>query len=141
MTRRTLLSALTAIVAMTFLMVFASAERVSAQQNPNCCTYTVERIGLGPNCVNIRLSLRWNCGGTGVGTITSYGTNGITIEPIGVPPLTPCPPACTLLAISLDNINFVGPNTAGTWHVGGCCYKAAFTYDAAGCIYIKIKPC
>ena len=141
MTRRTLVKALATLCTLIFMMMAVGAENARAQQNPNCCTYTVDRMNLLGGCVNIRLTTKWDCNGTPVTYIKSYSTNGITIEPIGAPLLPPCPPACKLVSISLDNVNFVGPNVIGTWIIGNCCYKGIFSYDAAGCIYIKVRPC
>lgn len=143
MTTRTSLPALAAILATALLMLFCGASGANAQQNPNCCFYTVDIQNATPPCDNIRLVTRWDCGGTGVTLFKTYTGSGTTIEPIGPPLLPPCPPACKLVSISIDNVNFIGPGQTWTYKIGNCCHVVSFGFDAAGCIYIRITriPC
>lgn len=141
MNRRTLLSNLIAICAIAAVMALVGASGAVAQQNPNCCTYTVAISTTIPNaCFPIRLATRWNCNGGGT-IIKSYPAPGNYIEPIGPPLLPPCPPACKLNAISLDNVNFIGPNQTKKYMIGNCCYILSFGFDINGCIVIKITNC
>jgi len=136
MTRRTAFSTFIALFAMALIMLITAADSASAQQNPNCCTYTVDIQGLPNACLPFRLATRWDCLTATV--ITTYSSNGIFVQPIPGP--TPCPPACKLLGISLDNVNFIGPNQSKTYRVGNCCYLLSFGFDANGCVYIKCTP-
>ncbi len=136
MTRRTVLSTFIALVVMTILMLVGNAGSARAQQNLRCCTYTVAIDGLSNACPNIRLAARWDCLKTSI--ITSYTSNGIFVQPTPGP--IPCPPACRLTGISLDNVNFIGPNETKTYKIGDCCYRLSFGFDNSGCIYIKITP-
>lgn len=137
MTRRTALSTFIALFAMNIIMVITAAGSAGAQQNPKCCTYTVAVDGLSNKCPGIRLATRWDCIRSTI--ITPYPSNGVFVEP--TPGALPCPPACKLLGISLDNVNFIGPNEVKKYKVGDCCYVLSFGFNSDGCIYIKVTPC
>lgn len=140
MTRRTALSAFIALFAMTLITLITAAGSARAQQNPNCCTYTVDVQGVPASCFPFRIYYRWSCLPAPV--ISPYTANGITIAPI--PNVTPCPPSvCKLTGISLDGINFILPNEAKRFIMGNCCYLLTFDFDINGCIYIKVAgiPC
>ena len=140
MTRRTFFSTFIALVALALAMLCTDTTVASAQQNPNCCTYTVDIQNLFPPCDQIRLSTRWDCPPI-FNTIKSYTGNGIFVEPLNPAGGPPCPPACKLIGISLDNVNFIGPNQTKQYKIGNCCYILSFGFDANGCIYIKITKC
>jgi hypothetical protein len=126
---------------MTVMMLLVDSGKAVAQQNPNCCTYTVSILTTIPNsCLPIRLVTRWNCnpGGT---IFKTYTAPGIYVEPIGPPLLPPCPPACKLVSISIDNVNFIGPGQTKQIVIGNCCYIVSFGFDSTGCIVIKISRC
>jgi len=141
MIRKSIFPTIAALCMMLIAGVIAQTNRAAAQQNPNCCIYTVDVNGLSPFCFPVRLVTQWDCSGTPVTLFRTYITNGITIEPIGTPPLLPCPPACKLLAVSMDNVNFTLPNQTRQYIIGNCCYLVTFVYDANGCIYLRIRPC
>ncbi len=124
------------------MMLLLATNSASAQQNPNCCTYTVILQGLTGACSvqPIPLTLRWDCPPV-VTTTTNYTGNGTHIEPIGNSPLSPCPPACKLIGLSLDGINFIPVGVDKSFHVGNCCYMVASGFDVNGCAVIKIFPC
>ncbi len=137
MTRRTALSTLIALFVMTLATLIGSTDTARAQQNPNCCKYTVNIQGIPDFCLPFRIYYRWDCISTPV--IASYAANGISSSPIPTPP--PCPPACILRGISLDGINYIGPNETRRYVIGNCCSILSFGFDAAGCIAIKVSPC
>ncbi len=141
MTRRSILSTLAALFIMLTAGIIAHTGQAVAQQNPNCCTCTVDITGISPFCFPVRLVTRWDCSGTPVTLFKSYTANSFTIEPIGPPLLSPCPPACKLLAVSIDNVNFTLPNQTRQYIIGNCCYLVTFIYDGNGCIYLRIRPC
>lgn len=137
MSRRTTLLMFIALFAMTVATLVGSTNTARAQQNPNCCTYTVNVQGIRPECFPFRIYYRWLCLPNVV--VVFYPANGTYVAPTPTPP--PCPPACILRAISLDGVNFFGPNQTWTYVVGNCCYVVNFGYDANGCIVINVTPC
>ncbi len=137
MTRRTFVPAFVALFALALAMLCTNTTVASAQQNPNYCFYTVDIQGVPPQCFPICLWTLWDCPPRVI-TRICYTNNGIYVEPIGNPPLTPCPPACKLVGISLDGINFIGPGETKRLDIGNCCYVISFGFEANGCIYIKI---
>ncbi len=143
MTRRTALSTFIALVVMTIATLAGSTTTASAQQNPNCCTYTVVVRGIQDACLPVSLATRWACLPNTI--ITSYTSNGLFLERIPVPTTTPCPPgpACLLAGISLDNSTFVGPNQSHRYVFGDCCYLLEYGFATTGCIVITISatPC
>ncbi len=142
MTRRTFVPVFVAILALALAMLCTSTTVASAQQNPNCCFYTVDIQGVPPQCFPCCLWTLWSCPSGTQDTIQRcYPGNGTYIEPIGNPPLPPCPRACKLVGISLDGINFIGPGETKRFDIGNCCYVISFGFDANGCIYIKITRC
>jgi len=138
MKRRAILSIIVMTCAMTVMMV-AGGDTAIAQQNPNCCSYTVLVSAIPPNCLPITLTCQWDCDPH----ITSkvYNANGTFIEPIGSPTMPPCPPACHLHAISIDNVQFTAPGQTRRYVINGCCYTLDFGFDANNCIMIKIARC
>ncbi len=138
MTGTTILSAFVALFMLTVASFVGSTTTARAQQNPNCCTYTVAIDGIRPACFPFRIAFRWSCF-SDQSSIVSYPGNGSYTAPI--PGFTPCPPACRLADISLDGVNYVGPNETKRFVIGNCCYLVSFLYDTNGCIYIKIGPC
>lgn len=141
MTRRTLLSTFIALVVLTVASLMGSTAH--AQQNPNCCTYTVEIRGVRDACFPITLATIWTC--LPHTLFNSYRSNGVFVQPLPFPSPTPCPPAapCLLSGISLDNATFVGPNKSQRYMIGNCCYLLHYGFDPLGCIYITIDavPC
>ncbi len=142
MTRRTFVPVFVALFALALAMLCTSTTVASAQQNPNCCFYTVEIRGVPPQCFRICLQTWWECpSGERFITDTCYTNDGIYIDTIGNPPLPPCPRACRLVRISLDGITFIGPGETRQVIIGNCCYLVSFGFDANGCIYIRITRC
>lgn len=138
MTRRTVLSSFVALVVLTIATLAGGTNTARAQQNPTCCTYTVDIQVFTASCFPFRLYTQWNCFAAPL--VTVYTGNGTYVVPI--PALTPCPPAsCKLGGVSLDGIDFVGPNQVKKFKIGNCCYTLDFGYDINGCIYIKIGTC
>jgi len=138
MTRRTVLSSFIALVILTIAALAGGASTARAQQNPNCCTYTVDIQGVPALCFPLRVYTQWSCFATPL--VNNYTGNGVYIAPI--PGLVPCPPAsCKLTGVSLDGVNFIPPNTTKRFLIGNCCYVISFGYDINGCCYIKIGPC
>lgn len=141
MSRGKYFPALLAVLATTLAIFIAATSATSAQQNPLCCTYVVEIQSVIWPCNQVRLVTRWNCASGSLTLFKTYPGPSVTMEPIGPPLLDSCPPACTLQQISIDNINFIGPNQIKQVFVGNCCYTVSFTYDVNGCIRIKIAGC
>ncbi len=138
MTRRTFVPVFVAIFALALAMLCTSTTVASAQQNPNCCTYTVEIRGVPPDCFRICLWTWWSCpSGIQDTTTKCYPNDGIYSDTIR----NPCPPACKLVGISLDGINFILPGETRRVIIGNCCYLVNFGFDANGCIYIRITRC
>jgi hypothetical protein len=140
MTRRTMLSTLAAII-IGMVMAFAgTTSTASAQQNLNCCTYTVD-INIPAACYGIngvRLWTRWS---TGVIGPQIFNANGVYVFPTPAPGI--CPPASNFIAASLASA--VGPwavfNGPLQFNVNGCCLVARIGFDAAGCTIIYIRRC
>lgn len=141
MNRKECIPAFFAVLALTLTMFIAITSNAGAQQNPLCCTYTVEIQNVLWPCNQVRLVTRWNCPAGSLTLFKTYPGPSVTMEPIGAPLLDSCPPACTLQQISIDNINFINPNQVTQILVGSCCYIVSFTYDINGCIRIKIVGC
>jgi len=141
MNRRTLLSSIVMACAMMVMMMLAGGDRAVAQQDPNCCHYTVKIATTIPNsCYPINLATRWNCNPVGT-LVKTYTAPGPYVESIGIPPFPPCPPACTLAGVSLDNMSFIGPGETKRVEIGHCCYIVSFGFDIGGCIVITISGC
>jgi len=140
MKRRAMLSAIVMACAMTVMMLTGGNNAV-AQQNLNCCHYTVIVGATVPfDCFPVTLWTRWDCT-PGILLSNSYNAAGTYVEPIGPPLLPPCPPSCHLGFISLDNVRFIGPGQSWQYHLGNCCFLLNFGYEANGCILIKINKC
>lgn len=138
MTRRTLLSMLaTALIALVITLT-AGTERAQAQQNLNCCNYSVEISGVKPACFPLRIKTQWLSGGISYTDIITYPANGVYWNLIP----GPCPPAPTFDWVSL-NLGGTQVHLGETkqFIIGGCCYKATATLNANFCILIKITSC
>jgi hypothetical protein len=141
MTRRTILSSIIMTCAVVALMLLAGNGIAIAQQDSNCCHYTVVVSPTIPNsCLPIHLATRWACNPVGT-LIKDYSHPDVYIEQIGMPPFPPCPPACKLLGVSLDNVSFVGPGERRRVVIGDCCYDLDFGFGDAGCVVITITRC
>ncbi len=141
MTRKNLLSSIIALFAITFIMLVSGTSSASAQQSLKCCTYRVEIQGVPLPCLPISLWASWYCNPGGFINSTTYTANGSYTEPVIAIP-APCPPSCTLKAISLDGgATVIGPNESGQFMVNNCCYVMHYGFDADGCIVIKITRC
>jgi hypothetical protein len=137
MTRRTLLATLAA-AAITLVMALAGTTgTATAQQNPNCCIYTVD-INLPTACITpgIKMWTRWS---NGVFGPQVFFANGTTVFPVP----GGCPPAANFIGASL-----AGPG--GPWamfgaplqfNVNGCCMVVRTAFDANGCPIIYVRPC
>ncbi len=136
MTRRTLLSAFVGLFAMTLVTFIAGAGSASAQQNPNCCTYSVNIQGVPAGCFRVPFWILWN--NTLVGP-TVLAANGTFTFPIP----GNCPPAALFNGVSLGTPNgpFATYNNPVQFTVNGCCLVARITYDGNGCVVIYIRPC
>ncbi len=142
MTRKNLYSALAAFFAMTLAIICSGTTVASAQQNYECCTYTVDIEGITPNCLPITLYTSWSCSNGLITTLTqNYNVNGIFNQPIDPPPLPPCAPACKLGGISLDGITYIAPGGFKQVAANGCCYRVSFGFTSTGCIFIRIRRC
>ncbi len=130
------------LLAAMMMIFIAATNRTSAQQSPNCCSYTVIVHGLSGTCSQtpISVSMIWNCSPLVI-TSASYTGNGTYNTPLSSLPLPPCPSACTVLGISLDGINYIPPGHNSSFNVNGCCLHASTGFDAAGCIVVKISRC
>ncbi len=135
MTRQRTISMLAAFLFTLAMMIVAMPERASAQQNPNCCSYSVEIAGVKPECFPIRLKTQWVPGYT---DIITYAANGVYWNPIP----GPCPPAPPFDWVSLQlGINPIHLGETKTITIGGCCYKVTATLNPNFCILIRITPC
>jgi hypothetical protein len=143
MTRRTIFSALVAIFVTTLAMIVAPGSSASAQQNPNCCTYTVDIAGIAPTCFPFRLTTVWNCGGVKTFDFKTYLANGVYVEPLNPPGAPPCPPACKFAGAGLNGPGgpFATFNNPVRFNVNGCCMVVRIGFDANGCVTIFIRPC
>jgi hypothetical protein len=132
MTTRAFISVLAAMFA---LLLLAAPERAAAQQNPNCCSYSVEIIGVPATCFPITLKTQWVPGFT---NLINYAANGVYWHPIPAP----CPPAPAFDWVSPD----LGPTQIRLGEtrsvvIGGCCYKITATLNPNFCILIRITRC
>ena len=143
MTRRNALSTLVALFMTTIAMLFTSGASASAQQNPNCCTYTVDIAGIPSACFPFRLTTRWDCGGTITFDFKTYSTNGVYVEPLNPPGAPPCPPACKFLGAGLNGPGgpFATFNNPVQFNVNGCCMVVRIGFDVNGCLIVYIRPC
>lgn len=140
MTRRKLLSAIVALIAMTAAMLVSDTRTASAQQNPNCCIYSLDVGGIGANCFPILYWIRWGNVVFGPNTVNSNSAPGppfVFLIPGG------CPPAATFNGISLTGPNgpFATYNNPVQFNVNNCCIVARITYDVNGCPLIYLRPC
>lgn len=115
MMRRTFLS----MLAIAFVALFAAnTERAVAQQDPFCCTYTINVIGLPATCFPFDVETDW--GGI-LQTFTVPG-NGLYVDNI-----PNCPPFPALPFTSIA-INFPP----------GCAYTPTWTVNTSCCVQIII---
>jgi len=136
MTRRKLLSTFIALFAMTLVTLMADAGSASAQQNPKCCTYTVNIQGVGADCFRVPFWILWDNTLVGPTVLTSNGVFNFQVP-------GNCPPAALFNGVSLGTPNgpFATYNHPVQFRVNGCCLVARITYDADGCVVIYIRPC
>lgn len=134
MTRRTFLTSLAAMLAL-FLVFAGTTRQAMAQQNLNCCSYSVEITGVKPACFPFKIKTQWQPGFT---DIIEYTANGVYWNPIPAP----CPPAPKFDWVSLDlGATQVRLGETKKFVVGGCCYKVTATLNPNFCILILISPC
>ncbi|MBS1914128.1 MAG: hypothetical protein JST22_19225 [Bacteroidetes bacterium] len=140
MTRRSLLAMLVAAVAL--IGTIGMTRTASAQNNPNICTYTVDVAGIPPCCFPINLQTEWNCLGAITMDNKAIPGNGVFVFPLNPPGGGPCPPACLFNWASLNGI--INPTPLGQtkqYVINGCCYRLTAALDAAGQVYLTIRPC
>jgi hypothetical protein len=127
-----MLSMLAAAIAM---LMAALPQRAAAQQNLNCCSYSVEITGVAAACFPITIKTQWVPGFT---DIINYAANGVYWNPIPAP----CPPAPAFDWASL-NLGGLQVHLGETkkFVIGGCCYKVTSTLNPNFCILIRISPC
>ncbi|HVZ38428.1 MAG TPA: hypothetical protein VHI13_04070 [Candidatus Kapabacteria bacterium] len=131
-------SILTALAVLVTLFAGAGA-RAYAQQNPACCSYSVDVSGIDPACFPFRVLTNWGPGFQDVQVITA---NGVTTYPIAPPNFPPCPPAPGFRWASLDNgTTLAAWNFPATTWIGRCCYLTRIAFDQNGCTYIYVRPC
>ncbi len=137
MTRRNILSML-AILLAGLMMSFAAPETARAQQNLNCCTYTVDIAGFPDACFRIPLWTRWSVGVFGPDLFLA---NGVYTFNTPTPP--PCPPAATFIGASIQGPG--GPyatfNNPVNFKINNCCATVRIGFDGNGCLIIYIRPC
>jgi len=138
MTRRALLSALATALVWLVMAFAVSTETATAQQNLNCCTYTVDIAGVPASCFRVPLWTRWS---NGVFGPQLFLANGVFVFNTPTPP--PCPPAALFGGASLAGPAgpFASFNNPVQFKVNGCCLVVRIAYDSAGCVYIYIRPC
>jgi hypothetical protein len=135
MTRKTFFAALVAALIGLAAGLTVVTQHASAQQNPNCCSYSVEINGVSAACFPITVKTQWVPGFT---DIINYGANGVYWNPIP----GPCPPAPPFDWVSLDlGVTQVHLGETKVFHVGGCCYKVKATVNPNFCILITINGC
>jgi hypothetical protein len=136
MTRRTILSMFATALTMLALALTISVGSAAAQQNPNCCTYTLDfRPTIPIACFPITVETEW---GPGIRRAFTAATPGIYIDM--VPP--PCPPAFPFnWARVLPGGPLVPLWGTGTYFLPWCGYVITYTVtlDANGCIYIILR--
>jgi len=138
MTRRTLLPLLAMMMALLAIAIIPN--RASAQWNsPSCCSYTVDIQDVRDACFPFKLQTYWS---NGTSDNIPYFNNGVYGNPIPAGP-TFCPPAPQFKGVSIDGGVVVGPGQTRrvTSPNTGCCFLVSTGLDAAGCVYIKIRPC
>ncbi len=139
MTRRKLLSAFVTLFAMTLLTLTAGAGSARAQQNPNCCIYSID-VQISANCFPIQYWTKWNNTVYGPSVLNGNSAPGqpfVFLIPGG------CPPAGTFNGISLTGPNgqFATYNNPVQFNVNGCCVVARTAYDGNGCPLIYLRQC
>jgi hypothetical protein len=122
------------VFAMSFL---AATTRMSAQQNQNCCTYTIDVAGFHDDCFPFNVHTIW---GNGFPPAVNIISNGITVH--GLP--WSCPPSSPFFGASI-NAPF-GPfasfnNIVRYNNINGCCVEVRIAFDQFGCTYIYVRPC
>ena len=136
MTRRTLFSTAAAMFLAFVVSFLAATDHASAQQNQNCCTYTVDVAGFAPTCFPFTVFSVW---GNGFPPGAVIGNNGVTVHNL----TWACPPSSPFFGASI-NMQF-GPfasfNNPVQYNFNGCCGWVRISYDAGGCVYITIRPC
>ncbi len=130
-----ILPIVTTLVA-ALIVSFSTTRTAVAQQNPNCCTCSID-IAVDPLCLPISIWSTWSNGSPGPVVINA---NGIYTFPIPTPPS--CPPAANLLGVSLAGASgpFASYNNPVFFTVNGYCLVARITYDG-GCPVLYIRPC
>lgn len=135
MTRRRFHSMLLAAITALVTLIGAAGEHAFAQQNLNCCSYSVEITGVRPECFPIRIKTQWVPGFT---DIINYAANGVYWNPIPAP----CPPAPHFDWVSLDlGMTQVRLGETKVFWVDKCCYKVTATLNPNFCILIQIRGC
>ena len=135
MKRRTILTMIATALTLLTLTFTMGARSAMAQQNPNCCTYTLNFLPTIPaNCFPITVETEW---GPGIRVQFTAAAPGVYVAPI--PP--PCPPAFPFnwaRVLPGGPMILLGGN--GTYVLPGCGYMLSYSVrvDAGGCIYIVL---
>jgi hypothetical protein len=136
MTRRTLFSMLAATIAAFAIMFTFGASGAKAQQNQNCCTYTVDVANFAGTCFPFNVNTVW---GNGFPPAAPIGGNGVTVHnlPWG------CPPSSVFFGASINAMfgPFASFNNPVQYNFNGCCGWVRIAFDQNGCVYITIRPC
>lgn len=120
------------------VMLAGISQTAKAQQNFNCCTWSINALGIPDACFPITVTTKWNGG---------FGSFTIPLE-AGIYPnqplitTSPCPPAPAFIGATIDGgITFATPGNPVVSQVNGCCIKVDAGFDVNGCVEITLTYC
>ncbi len=133
--RRSLFPALAIIIAGLVITLMAVTNEAIAQQNQNCCTYTIDVAGVPASCFPFNIQTFW---GNGFPPPVNIGGNGVT-PPQGLP--WPCPPSSVFFGASINGLFPIAAfNSPVQYNVNGCCLWVRIGF-VGGCTVIHVRPC
>ena len=135
MRSRTLLSTLAVMLVGLMMSFAATTKEAMAQQNQNCCTYTVDCL-VPASCLPFNVHTIW---GNGFPPPANIVANGATTFPLP----WACPPSSVFFGASINAPfgPFASYNNPLQYNANGCCLVIRITYDANGCPLIYVRPC
>lgn len=135
MKRRALLSTLAIMFTMLVMSFATTTNEAIAQQNQNCCTYTVDIAGVPASCFPFNICSFWANGNPIAGP---FNNNGVTVHNL---PWV-CPPSSVFFGASINCMFPIASfNNPVPYNINGCCLRVRIGFDVNGCVIIYVRPC
>lgn len=140
MKKRTLISTLAIMFTMLVMAFAMNTNEAVAQQNQNCCIYTVDIAGFPASCFPFNVCSFWANGNVCAGP---FNANGVTVHNLP----WPCPPSSVFFGASLGTscpggclFPIASFNNPVCYVVNGCKMMVRIGFDN-GCVRIHVRPC